>query len=99
MVPMNPRLLRPTRPRRTVPGAPTVTMAVETMQITWLPPVSDGGSPITLYRVYIDGVLAETITAPDTSSIDSAAAGSVVTVSAVNAVGEGPKSAPATVTA
>jgi hypothetical protein len=46
------------------------------------------------YRVYVDGVLVETVTAPQTESIDAVAAGSVVRVSAVNAVGEGPKSDP-----
>ena len=94
MPPMNPRLLRPTRQRPRVPGAPRNVVAIETFQITWHPPLSDGGSPVLEYRVYIDGTLAETIAAPDTVSVDSVSAGSVVQVSAVNAVGEGPKSDP-----
>jgi hypothetical protein len=82
-----------------VPGRPTITVAAETFPVAWLPPASNGGSPILLYRVYIDGVLAETITAPDTATVDSVLGGSVVEVSAVNAIGEGPKSAPVIATA
>jgi hypothetical protein len=96
---MNPRLLRPTRRGPRVPGAPRNVVAIETFQITWHPPLSDGGSPVLEYRVYIDGTLAETIAAPETVSVDSVGAGSVVRVSAVNAVGEGPKSAPVVATA
>jgi levanase len=77
-----------------VPGAPRNVVAIESFQITWHPPLSDGGSPVLEYRVYIDGTLAETIAAPETVSVDSVSAGSVVRVSAVNAVGEGPKSDP-----
>ena len=94
MPPMNPRLLRPTRQRPRVPGAPRNVVAIESFQITWHPPLSDGGSPVLEYRVYVDGVVVETVTAPQTESIDAVAAGSVVRVSAVNAVGEGPKSDP-----
>ena len=98
MVPMNPRLMRPTRQRPRVPGAPRNVVAVETLPIYWERPLSDGGSPITLYRVYVDGVLAETVAAPDTVTVDAVGAGSIVQVSAVNAVGEGPKSAPVVAT-
>ncbi len=94
MAPMNPRLLRPSRRRPTVPGAPRNVVAVEAWPITWHPPLSNGGSELLEYRVYIDGSLAETVPAPQTASVDSAGAGSVVRVSAVNAVGEGPKSDP-----
>jgi hypothetical protein len=51
------------------------------------------------YRVYVDGVLFETVAASDTSTVDSVAGGSAVQVSAVNAVGEGPKSAAVIATA
>jgi hypothetical protein len=96
---MNPRLLRPTRRGPTVPGTPTVTLAVESWPIEWAPPASNGGSPITLYRVYVNGVLFETVAAPGTATVDSVAAGSVVRVSAVNAVGEGQRSAAVVATA
>ena len=89
---MNPRLLRPTRRRPRVPGAPAVVSALDANPVAWAPPASDGGSPILLYRVYVNGVLFETVDAPGTSSVDSVAAGAVVQVSAVNAAGEGPKS-------
>jgi hypothetical protein len=72
--------------------------AKDTNAVTWVPPASDGGSPILLYRVYVDGALFETVAAPETSTIDSVGVGMVVQVSAVNAVGEGPKSAPVTAT-
>jgi hypothetical protein len=49
--------------------------------------------------VYVNGVLFETVAAPGTATADSVAAGSVVRVSAVNAVGEGPRSAAVVATA
>ena len=57
---MNPRLLRPRR-RVTVPGAPTITVAVEATSLEWLPPVSNGGSPILFYRVYLVVVTARPV--------------------------------------
>jgi len=98
MAPMNPKLLRPRR-RINVPGAPTITSAIEANPVQWLPPTSNGGSPITEYRVYADGGLFETVAAPETSTVNSVAGGSAVQVSAVNAVGEGPKSATVIATA
>lgn len=87
----------------TVPGAPTITSAFflfgSTTYIAYSGPENDGGSEITAYRFYFDGVLTE----PD-SGVSGVEAffntdytGQTVEVSAVNAVGEGPKSAPATV--
>ena len=89
---MNPRLLRPRR-RVTVPGAPTITVAVEATSLEWLPPVSNGGSPILFYRVYLDGSLVDEVSG-GTSWVDSPYSGAACEVSAVNVVGEGPKSAP-----
>jgi levanase len=94
---MDHRRLRPRR-RIAVPGAPTITSAIEANPVQWLPPTSNGGSPITEYRVYADGGLFETVAAPETSTVNSVAGGSAVQVSAVNAVGEGPKSAPVVAT-
>jgi len=92
----------------TVPGSPTITNAIYlpgdgTTEIAWDAPADDGGSEITGYVWYLDGVPA----APD----EEGEAGSVVArfypdysgaeveVAAVNAIGEGPKSDPVTVTA
>lgn len=88
-------------PRRRIgrPGVPTITVAVEANPVEWLPPASNGGSPITEYRVYVDGDLFETVAAPETSTVNSVAGGAAVQVSAVNAVGEGPKSATVIATA
>ena len=88
-------------PRRRIrpPSAPTITVAVEANPVEWLPPASNGGSPITEYRVYVDGDLFETVAAPETSTVNSVAGGAAVQVSAVNAVGEGPKSATVIATA
>ena len=95
---MNPRLLRPTKRKPSRPGAPTITVAVESFSLEWLPPVSDGGSPILFYRVYLDGGLVDEVYG-GTAWVDAPSAGQVVEVSAVNVVGEGPKSAPVIATA
>ena len=90
---MNPRLLRPTKRKPSRPGPPTITVAVESFSLEWLPPVSDGGSSILFYRVYLDGSLVDEVYG-GTVWVDAPSAGQVVEVSAVNAVGEGPRSAP-----
>lgn len=96
-MPMNHRLLRPRR-RITVPGAPTITVAVEATPLEWQAPASDGGSPILFYRVYLDSVLVDEVYG-GTTWADSPYSGASVEVSAVNAVGEGPKSIPVIATA
>ena len=81
---------------QTVPGAP---VALEydsgADEVTWAAPASDGGSPILHYRVYFNGVWDQQETV--SSNVESPAAGEYE-VSAVNAIGEGPKAGPVTVT-
>jgi hypothetical protein len=81
-----------------VPGKPTITNA-SSQAIQWTTP-STGGSPLTSYRLYRNGLLVEPddLSNPWTlSSSDLYAAGSVMRVLAVNAIGEGPLSDPVTV--
>jgi len=87
----------------TVPGAPTITSATQEgiiAVVVFSAPESDGGSAITEYRVYVDGILSAPDSTPNefTAEFDAELAGAEIEVSAVNAVGEGPKSAPVTVT-
>jgi hypothetical protein len=83
----------------TVPSAPVIYTARDTELIQWTTP-SDGGSALTGYKLYRNGVLVE----PDDpnnpwteSSSDTYVVGSVMQVRAVNAVGDGPLSDPVTV--
>ena len=85
--------------RPSAPGTPTGVAATHLNPATWVAPTTTGGSPVTAYRVYVNGDLAETVAAPATTTAGGWSATSVVQVSAVNAVGEGPKSAAATVAA
>lgn len=82
---------------QTVPGAPTITLAQAGGSVQWTTP-SNGNSPLTGYRLYVGDLLIEN-TAWTTISANAYGEGEVVQVSAVNAVGEGPKSAPVTVAA
>ena len=86
------------------PGVPTgVSAAAGSLQATvnWTAPASDGGSPITTYRItpYI-GNTAQTpvnVSAPASSKTITGLAGGTTytfTVTAVNAVGPGPESTP-----
>ena len=85
---------------QTVPGAPTITLAQALATVVWTTP-SSGSSPLTGYRLYVvsaGNVLAEDA-AWKTSSNSGFSEGDVIQVSAVNAVGEGPRSEPVTVAA
>jgi hypothetical protein len=81
----------------TVPGAPTDVSASMGAQYTinYSPPASNGGSEITSYKFYSDGVEitpdGHTVGAEAVFSVDYS--GTQIQVSAVNAIGEGPKSA------
>lgn len=86
----------PPPPPPTVPGAPTITSATNGNSAIWTAPTSDGGSAITAYKFYVNGVW-DGYDSDALASVDAVATGQVVEVSAVNAVGEGPKSAPVTV--
>jgi hypothetical protein len=86
----------------TVPGAPTITSGfayVESgdAEIYFDPPASDGGSQITGYKYYVNGLEVTPDNEGEGFVLLTATAGDSVQVSAVNAVGEGPKSAPVTV--
>jgi predicted phage tail protein len=83
---------------RTVPDAPTGLQAVagdEEVALTWTAP-SDGGSPITAYRVFVDGVqVHQTATGTTTSYTVTGLTNSTAydfEVSAVNVAGEGERS-------
>ena len=81
---------------QTVPGAP-VSLEYESGadEVGWTTPASDGGSPILHYRVYINGFWDQQENT--VFAVASPAAGEYE-VSAVNAIGEGPKAGPITVT-
>jgi hypothetical protein len=85
-----------------VPNAPTITAtAVSTSQIniSITPPVSNGGTAITSYKVYLNSVLNGTTTTTSYSATGLSASTSYsFTVSAVNALGEGTKSSAASAT-
>ena len=98
MVPMNPRLLRPTKRKPSRPGAPTITLATEGDGVIWTAPVSNGGATIYEYRIYQDGYFLDAVPGSELAWLYAASPGSIYEVSAVNAVGEGPKSAPVVAT-
>jgi len=77
-----------------VPGAPTITVALAGESVEWTTP-SNGSSPLTQYKLYIDDILAE-FEPWATVSANAVSESQVIQVSAVNAVGEGPKSSPVT---
>ena len=82
-----------------VPGPPTALVVVSGPRVTWTAPVVTDEYVVTSYKVYAGDVLQETVTAPSTTSVGTFSGGTVVRVSAVNAIGEGAKSSPVTITA
>ena len=105
MPPMNNRLLRPTKRKPSRPGPPTITAAFYDpgdggTNVQWTAPASDGGAAITGYRVYFDDeyVTPDTIVGSTYYRFEGNFTGYNVQVSAVNAVGEGPRSAPVVAT-
>ena len=90
----------------TVPGAPTIFQAAYDGEPTgtnvqWSAPTSDGGAAITGYIVYFDDAPYTPTSVVGSTYYQFATnyMGLDAKVSAVNAVGEGPKSAPVQVTA
>ena len=84
-----------------VPGKPTITFASSSQAILWTTPAT-GGSPLTSYKLYRNGVQVEPEYPSGPWAIDSSElypAGSVMRVQAVNAIGDGPLSDPVTVSA
>jgi hypothetical protein len=97
----------------TVPGAPVVSASSfvardHAVQVTWAPPVSDGGTPVTSYRVRVysaGGTLLTsrgcTVTAPTLTCTDTGLTNGqtyLVAVTATNLVGTGPETAQFAVT-
>ena len=88
----------------TVPGAPTSLTGDNNASLYWTAPASDGGSPITSYKVFADGQDVSgsgTFATPSTAGGDvewnSGVFGNFVwTVVAVNAIGDSATSAPIT---
>jgi hypothetical protein len=79
------------------PAAPQLTAALQgpAASLAWSTP-DHGGSPITGYRVYRDDVLAASVGSEVNTYTDSGSTASTAyRVSAVNAAGEGPRSAAA----
>ena len=91
---------------QTVPGPPEVSAEWDDSNLRVFAPVPvDGGSLILQYRVYVDGVVFDTVSAPAGNpfmlelSESESQVGNSLRLSAINAIGEGPQSEPTTVEA
>lgn len=91
----------PTNSQSTAPGAPRNAAATPLnaqATVSWAAPASDGGSAVLRYRVTaVPGGASATVDAPATTATVTGLANGTAytfTVTAVNAVGEGPASAP-----
>ena len=83
------------------PAAPTATAGNASATVTWTAPADTGGSPITGYKVYssadnFTAAVASPTASPSTVTGLTNGTGYTFKVSAVNATGEGPPSAPST---
>jgi hypothetical protein len=85
-----------------VPGTPVTPIKVSAdsspqITISWAAPAYNGGSPISIYKVYMNGSLVGTTSSPTVTYTQTASlvVGNtyLFTVSAVNPVGEGSQSA------
>lgn len=82
------------------PESPAAARGLNSATVTWSPPISNGGAPITAYRVYagatsgalglVGSVSAGTLSYAETGLADGQLR--FYAVSAVNAAGEGPRS-------
>jgi hypothetical protein len=90
----------------TVPGAPTNVVAAAGNQqatVSWTAPASNGGSPITSYTIYVyegttlEGSITGVTSSPTTITGLVNGTSYDFTVSATNAIGEGPQSSPSNV--
>jgi hypothetical protein len=86
-----------------VPGKPPTLNLFLFSDATWIAQIGvpeDGGSQITDYRIYVNGILRDSNTFEDPELISerqvdgSLFPGDSITASAVNAIGEGPQSDP-----